>query len=194
MHWDRLFEDLEDQLASEHEAERAALESESERVRISRIALRERLLSLSERRHPLWIELPGHAKLRGLVQEVGADWLALRSSEPRRLMIIPLAAVVGVGLAQDGVLESLEAVARQASLRERMSLGFVLRDLARRRVPVALLTSCGDDLHGTIDRAGADHLDLALHPRGESRRPQAVTGFRLVPFASLACVQIDPSV
>ena len=43
MRWDRFFDDLEGQLASEWEAERAALDTEAERLRLSRVALRERL-------------------------------------------------------------------------------------------------------------------------------------------------------
>ena len=43
VHWDRLFEDLEGQLASEWESERAALDAESERLRISRLEQRSRL-------------------------------------------------------------------------------------------------------------------------------------------------------
>lgn len=46
MHWDRLFDDLESQLASEWEAERAALDAESERLRISRLDLHSRLRQL----------------------------------------------------------------------------------------------------------------------------------------------------
>jgi hypothetical protein len=44
--WDRFFDDLEDQLASEWEAERAALDTEAERLRLSRVALTERLTLL----------------------------------------------------------------------------------------------------------------------------------------------------
>ena len=43
MHWDSLFDDLESQLDAEWEANRAALDAESERLRISRLDLRSRL-------------------------------------------------------------------------------------------------------------------------------------------------------
>ena len=46
MRWDRFFDDLEDQLASEWEAERAVLDTEAERLRLSRVTLRERLRGL----------------------------------------------------------------------------------------------------------------------------------------------------
>ena len=49
MRWDRFFDDLEDQLASEWEAERAALDTEAERLRLSRVQLAERLTLLTSR-------------------------------------------------------------------------------------------------------------------------------------------------
>jgi hypothetical protein len=70
-----------------------------------------------------------------------------------------------------------------------MTFGFVLRGLARRRVPVHVSTRQGDDLHGTIDRAAADHLDLAAHDPGQARFEGAVNGFRIIPFSSLIAVR-----
>jgi len=67
----------------------------------------------------------------------------------------------------------------------------VLRDLARRRIPVTVQLRTGRALTGTIDRAGADHLDLALHESGTPRRAAAVRGLRLVPFDAVAWVRLD---
>jgi hypothetical protein len=50
MRWDRFFEDLEDQLDSEWEAERAVLDTEAERLRLARVTLRERLAALGDGR------------------------------------------------------------------------------------------------------------------------------------------------
>ena len=74
---------------------------------------------------------------------------------------------------------------------DRMTLGFVLRDLVRRRVGVAVHLRSGRSLTGTIDRAGADHLDIALHEPGAPRRASEVTGHRLVPFDALAWIRLD---
>ena len=70
-----------------------------------------------------------------------------------------------------------------------MSLGFVVRDLVRRRIPVTVHLVTGRALSGTIDRAGADHLDLALHEIGAVRRADQVRGFRIVPFAAVAAMR-----
>lgn len=194
VHWDRLFEDLEGQLAAEWESERAALDAESERLRISRLELRSRLRVLCSAAARATIDLPGGSRIRGRLQALGADWIALVQAEGassrRSTRIIPLHAVRGLDIDHGLILASLDDEdASDPVLRERMSLGFVLRDLARRRVPVRVIGTDGADLHGTVDRAGADHLDLALHDPGQARVASAVRGFRIIPFSALTSVQ-----
>ncbi|SEB94039.1 hypothetical protein SAMN04489807_2462 [Microbacterium hydrocarbonoxydans] len=194
VHWDGLFEDLEGQLAAEWESDRAALDAESERLRISRLELRTRLRMLCSAAAPATVDLPGGHRLRARLQALGADWIATVESEGSgsrpSTRIIPLHALRGIEVDHGLLLSSLEQdLASHPVLRERMSLGFVLRDLARRRVPVRVISIEGVDLHGTVDRAGADHLDLALHDQGEARVAAAVRGFRVIPFRALACVQ-----
>lgn len=191
MRWDRFFEDLEDQLSSEWEAERAALDTEAERLRLSRIALRERLVALAGGDEHT-VDVGDEAVLRGRIAVVGADWIALRGTGPDAL-IVPLAAIRVIGATHADLLRSARPPAAEARtvLSDRMSVGFVLRDAARRRVPVEVRLFGGRTLHGTIDRAGADHLDLALHPPGTPRRASEVSGHRIVPFAAIACVRLD---
>lgn len=196
MHWDRLFEDLEGQLASEWESERAALDAESERLRVSRLELRSRLRVLCAGAAAATVDLPGGDRIRARLQALGADWVAAsivdaeEAPARRSIRILPLHAVRGVSIDHGLLLASLDdAGTSPPVLRERMSLGFVLRDLGRRRVPVRIVTVDGDDLHGTIDRAGADHLDLALHDPDTARTAAAVHGFRILPFASVTSVQ-----
>jgi len=45
-------------------------------------------------------------------------------------------------------------------------------------------------VHGTIDRVGRDHVDVAVHERGEVRRETAVSEYRLVPLMSLVLVKL----
>lgn len=199
VHWDRLFEDLEGQLASEWESERAALDVESERLRISRLDLRDRLRVLVADGAVAAIDVAGSGagRIRARLQTLGADWVALALVEPdgvsRTLAtrIVPLDAIRGITVDHGRLLASLERSAPDpGALRERMTLGFVLRDLARRRAPVRVLRVGESDLHGTIDRAGADHLDLAVHDAGAPRTVGAVQAFSLIPFRALAGVQI----
>lgn len=195
MQWDRLFEDLEGQLASEWEAERAILDAESERLRISRLELRARLRVLCGDAAVATLHLPGGRRVRSRLHTLGADWLAVEPSEATRATrgryLVPLSAIRGIDCDHGVLLGSLDVAAEQrAPLRERMTLGFVLRDLARRRLPVRMVTADGDDLHGTVDRAGHDHLDLALHDAGTARVAAAVRGYRIVPFGAVVSLWV----
>lgn len=190
--WDRFFDDLEDQLASEWEAERAALDTEAERLRLSRVTLRERLEALAAG-PSVSFELGDGSVFTASVAGVGADWTALTSDGGRAgMLLVPLARIVAVAVPHAELLRSARASASTRSvLADRMTLGYVLRDLVRRRVAVAVQLVGGRQLAGTIDRAGADHLDLALHDPGAPRRAAEVTGHRLVPFAAIAWVRVE---
>lgn len=197
MRWDRFFEDLEDQLASEWEAERAALDTEAERLRLSRVTIRERLLAVTLDARETGVasfEFADGSTIAGRPTAIGADWAGLEASGTRSgAALIPLAALTAVGMPEVEVVRSARPVSgtSRPSLAERMTLGFVLRDLARRRLPVTAHLVGGRALTGTIDRAGADHLDIALHEAGSPRRANEITGFRLVPLAALAWVRLD---
>ncbi len=89
MRWDRFFDDLEGQIASEWEAERAALETEAERLRLSRVSLRERLSMLTERVDdgpPPAFEIVDGTVLTAEVTGVGADWVALQSGRSAAML------------------------------------------------------------------------------------------------------------
>lgn len=195
MRWDRFFDDLEDQLASEWEAERAALDTEAERLRLSRVSLRERLAALvdaSAGGPVLTIDLAGGATLSARVTALGADWIALASAESRAgAVLCPLSGIVSMVVPHADLLRCARPGDARSGLADRMTLGFVLRDLVRRRTPVMLHLTTGRSLHGTIDRAGADHLDLALHEPGSPRRAEAVSGHRIVPFSAVSWVRLE---
>lgn len=196
MRWDRLFDDLEGQLAFEWEAERAALDAEAERLRISRLELRDRLRMLCAADARVVLTLTGAHRTPVRLVSLGADWVAASDAPAEgarvatSIRVVPLHAISGIAVDHGLLLRSLDVQdEHEGALRERMSLGFILRDLARRRAPVRISTADGDDLRGTIDRAGADHLDLAEHDAGQARVARAVTGFRIVPFSAIAAVQ-----
>lgn len=191
MEWEHLFDDLEGQLAAEWESERAALDAESERLRISKLTLHDRLRAMSALDAAVVLELAGGVRWNTVLRVVGADWVGVSTGDDSRLRIAPLSAIESLGVDHGTLLGSLAADAPAGGLRARMSLGFVLRDLARRRVPVTVGMRSGDPRHGTIDRAGADHLDLALHDPDEARRVRSVRGFRSIPFAALSWVRVE---
>lgn len=195
MRWDRFFDDLEDQLASEWEAERAALDTEAERLRLSRVALRDRLGQLVDRDRTTAtpsFEFSDGTVLLAEVTGVGADWVALESQQARGGgVLVPFASLVCIGMPHPDLLLTARPSPARSSLADRLTLGFVLRDLVRRRASVAVRLASGRHLTGTIDRAGADHLDLALHEPGSPRRADAVTGHRIVPFSAVAWIRVE---
>ncbi|MBD7957186.1 hypothetical protein H9651_06020 [Microbacterium sp. Sa4CUA7] len=192
MRWDRLFEDLEDQLASEWEAERAALDTEAERLRLAGLSLRERLRALAGTDAAVSLDCVDGTGARGTVSAVGADWFALAVATRRGgALLVPFAGAAAIGMSHEAMLRTARPEPAVARLADRMTLGFVLRDLSRRRIPVTLALTAGRELSGTIDRAGADHLDLALHERDQPRRADAVSGHRIVPIAVLVWVRLE---
>ncbi|WP_261164738.1 hypothetical protein [Microbacterium sp. Marseille-Q6965] len=189
MRWERFFQDLENQLAAEWDAKRAALDSESERLRIAGLALRDRLRALVGT-DPVAFELVDGSRHEAAIAAVGADWIAGRPPAAG-VLIVPLAAVRLIGASEPELLRSARASTGPDLLAARVTLGFALRDLARRRVPATLGLRGGRTATGTLDRVGADHLDLAVHALDAPRRPAEVVGFRLVPLASLAWLRVD---
>lgn len=175
--WLSLFDDLEAQLDRE---ERAGLEAEvAERVRAERagVALGDRLLAHAGAR--LALTLPG-GRVQGVVRDVAPQWVLL--VEDRTPVLVPTAAVVAVhGLARVVAPEP-------GTVLRRLGIGHALRGLARDRTAVTVHAG-REVLTGTIDRVGADHLDLAVHDLGEARRPGAVSAVVAVAFAHLQQVR-----
>lgn len=193
MRWENFFDDLEGQLASEWEAERAALDTEAERLRLSRVALRERLSMLVDRERdavPPSFDLADGTVLAAEVTGVGADWVALDGGRSGAL-VVPFASIASIGMPHADVLRSARPAPARSALADRLSLGFLARDLVRRRIGVTVHLTHGRTLAGTIDRAGADHLDIALHEPGTPRRASEVTGHRIVPFAAVVWIRLD---
>ena len=185
--WGHLFDDLETQLEHELGAEELDLRAEEERLRLGRLTMRNRLVALHAERPdaPLVVHIRDGELLRIVATAIGRDWIGgklLEESRHPRDCVLPLAAVTGLSLAAGDVRRSIaDSAADSPSLGARLGIAFVLRDLCRRRQGIDLRIG-GERMHGTIDRVGRDHLDLALHEAGSARRERAVTGYRVIPF------------
>ncbi|MFQ6172821.1 hypothetical protein ACK8HX_14520 [Oryzobacter sp. R7] len=186
MRWERLFADLEAQLAA---GERRELDDEvAERTRRERalVTLDARLASAVGT--PVVLGLveggPGGARrVQGDLADLGDGWVLLRAPAGRDLLV-PLAAVATVGALAPSAGPGAPAAAR------RFGLGHALRALSRDRATVAVrLRGGGAPLVGTIDAVGADHLDLAEHPEGMPRRREHVTTTTTVATAALLVVE-----
>lgn len=194
MRWQNLFDDLEGQLESELGAEEIDLLAEQERLRLGRLTVRDRLRALhdDERTTPVAIGLRGGGRIALTIAAIGRDWVAGEGDTgPLRSAIVPLAAIAVLDPAAAQHAASLGVDPRPeppTSLSARLGLAFVVRDLCRRRAPVEVHLD-GSPRHGTIDRVGRDHLDLAEHPPGEPRRSAAVTRIRIVAFSAIDLVR-----
>jgi hypothetical protein len=186
--WDDLFADLEGQLEQILGAEEVDLAAEEERLRLGRLGLRDRLAALVG--DEVAVELRDASRLALRIEALGRDWIAGVAAGGRPVALtIPIDAVAAVLPSLDRIAATLAPPdERPDALSRRLGLAFVLRDLCRRRRPVEL-TTVTRAVHGTIDRVGRDHLDLAEHDPGESRRPASVRAIRLVPFAQLLVVR-----
>jgi hypothetical protein len=199
MRWDNLFDDLESQLEQELTAEEVDLQAEEERLRLARLGIRDRLRSLAAARavegQTLRLSLADGTRVSIAPATFGRDWLAgelLEESGRRPQCILPLDSVAAISLTRDQVLASLDESGGEESpsaLSARLGLAFVLRDLCRRRQPVELRLRDGRT-HGTLDRVGRDHVDLAVHEPGVSRRESAVTEHRIVRLSEIVLVRL----
>ena len=185
--WDDLFADLEGQLEQELGAEDLDLAAEEERLRLGRLGLRDRIAALAGAE--LALELRDGTRMVLGVETIGRDWISGTVSGTRAAScVVPLDAVAAVLPGVGRVARSMAAPSEHPdALSRRLGLSFVLRDLCRRRSVVEILTS-SRTLHGTVDRVGRDHLDLAEHDPGEPRRAGAVRAIRILPFRELLLV------
>jgi hypothetical protein len=182
MRWQAMFADLEAQLDAADQAELAGEVADRSRREVARLRLADRFRMASGAR--LAVGLAGAGTVDGTVTAVGPDWVLLATTgQPDAL--VALGAVEWVS--------GLAALAGQPSaagaVGSRLDLGYVLRVVARDRAPVAIVLRDGIALGGTIDRVGADFVDLAEHAAGEPRRAAAVHAVRTVSFAALAVIR-----
>ena len=194
MRWERLFAELEgrfDELADEQAGQERA---DRERVAIGGVSAVERLSGALDQQ--VRLGLSGGAVVAGRLRAVGPDWLLLVEG-PDRDCVVPWSSVTVV----HGLTSATGPA--PAGLDLRLDLRYALRGLARDRAPVQVglagwtggespVGGPSAELTGTIDRVGADFLEMALHAAWESRRRAAVRSVALVPLAAVLLVRATP--
>ncbi|MCW2542655.1 MAG: hypothetical protein JWM40_207 [Frankiales bacterium] len=180
MRWDELFTDLEAQLEQAQAAELAGEVADRTRRESSLLRLSDRLGAAVG--HELVVHCEGAGPVTGRLTEVGPDWLLLE--EPSRNEVLAnavhLVDVVGLTAAteqQDG------------KVWRALDLAWALRGLARSRVAVQVVQCSGAQRSGTLDRVGADFVELAEHPPGEQRRRTSVHQVVVIPIAAISVVR-----
>jgi hypothetical protein len=180
MRWDALFADLEAAVEGAQRLEYESEVAEQARAEYAAVRLADRLRAHAGCR--IVCHLVDGQRVEGAVREVGPQWVILQGVQGQ--VLIPGSALAGV----DGLGRSVALP--DGELARRLGLGVVLRGLAVRRVPVRLSLHGGGLVSGTVDRVGADHLDLAVRAPDQACRCAGVTAVRLVPFGAVMSVHL----
>lgn len=160
MRWERLFEDLEAQLAEAALEELRAEVADRTRREMAELRLADRLRAAHGQQ--VVVRVSGIGPVPGTLRSTGPDWALL--AEPLGVeALIPLAAVVQIA----GMGRRATPPGATGQVARRLGLGYALRGLARDRADVVVTMTDGGTLAGTIDRVGADHMDVT--ERGEDR-------------------------
>jgi len=179
--WEALFDDLEAQLDTAEAAELGAEVSDRTRRELARLGLDDRARAAVGATVVLGLGPAGTAQ--GVLTRVGAGWWLLAGAGAQ--LLVPTGGIGWVtGLPAPATEpESVGVVAA------RLTLAYALRGIARDRSPVTVVLRDGGAVTGTIDRVGADFIDVAEHAPNEARRPASVTGARAVAFGAIAVVR-----
>lgn len=183
MRWDRLFDDLEAQLEEEQARELAGEVSDRTRREIARLRAGDRIREAAGSR--LQVTVAGAGHYDGTVSRVGPDWFLLDvAAQPAAL--VRLGGVLGfTGLTTQAVEPGAEG-----KVLARLTFGYALRGVARDRSACRLHLVDGSVIDGTIDRVGADFVDVAEHPAGEPRRAASVAAVRTVMHDAIAVIRL----
>lgn len=182
MRWDELFDDLEAQFDAAESDELAAEVSDRVRRELGLVRLVDRLRPAIGQQ--IVVRASGAGLLEGTLVSVGPDWL-LVAEVAHREALVPGHAVLSIG----GLAAQSAAPDGEGRVGARLTLGFALRGIVRDRSAVTLTYVDGSTTAGTLDRVGADFLEIAEHAPGELRRRDAVRAVRTVPLAAVALVR-----
>lgn len=181
MRWQQLFADLEARFEAEQEAAERAETSSRARHELGTVRFVDRLGGAVGSRVVLLCR--GAGQISGTLSEVGSDWLLL--DDAGRELLVATSAVRAVS----GLGRRTAAAEGAGSVAVRLDLRRALRGLARDRATVHVVLDEGTSLHGTIDRVGADYVELAEHPADLHRRAEAVQSVRTVLIDAVVVVR-----
>jgi hypothetical protein len=122
----------------------------------------------------------------GVLVDVGPDWVLLEDGGRQDLVALWTVRTVG------GLGRRTAAPESATSVWHRLDLRRAVRGLVRDRSTVQVVLDDGVVLTGTLDRVGADYVELAEHPLDQPRRREAVRGVRAVALDAVAVVRTAP--
>lgn len=182
MRWEALFDDLAAQATALEDAARAAEVDERARGEIGALRLVDRARPALG--SPVRVRLLGAGTLSGRLVRAGPDWWLIEHEAGGEVVLAAAALLTVRGFGRYSAVPDTEGV-----VAARLGLRQVLRGIARDRAPVRVHLVDGSALDGTLDRIGADHLEIATHAAGEPRRARDVRDVALIPLAAVAAVR-----
>jgi hypothetical protein len=181
MRWQRLFADMQAELEAGAVAAERAEDASRARLEMGAVRLEDRLGGAVGRE--LVLRCRGAGEVRGLLTEAGSGWVLLTEAGGREVLVALSSVRTVAGL------DRATAVPAGGEVARRLDLRWALRSLARDRSSVQVLLDDGGGLTGTVDRVGADFLEIAQHAPDELRRSAAVQGVRAVALDAVAAVR-----
>lgn len=186
--WEQLFSDLDARFDDLADAEMMAELPDRQRRAARAVTTVQRLLGAIG--CAVRVRVRSGRLHTGDLTAVGPDWLLVADAGGGE-RLLNLHAVTAIEGLTTGTGAPLSSVAGRLDLR--MALGGIARD----RSPVVVgipgesegSHASGVELTGTIDRVGADFLELAQHPVWEPRRRGAVRSVVLIPVAAVDSVR-----
>ena len=185
MRWDALFADLEGQAHALEIAERAAEVDERARAESAQLRLVDRLLPASGTQ--VRLQCVGDVAVHGSLRRVGSGWLLVDEASGGEALVASASVLTIAGLGRLSAVPHSEGSA--GVVPARLGIRSVLRGIARDRSPVRLYLTGGVIVEATIDRVGADFVEVATHAAGELRRHSEVREMLVVATAALVVVR-----
>jgi hypothetical protein len=186
MRWHQLFADLQAQFEAEEAAAEGSESASRARAEMGAVRMAERLRGALGLCVVLGCGAAG--QVAGVLVDVGVDWLLTEDERGRQALVATKAVRTVAGLGR-----RTAAVEPAGAVIQRLDLRRALRALARDRSAVQLVLDDGGVLGGTLDRVGADYVELAQHPADTPRRAEAVQGVRAVVIDAIAVVRTAPT-
>jgi hypothetical protein len=179
-----LFADLEGQASQLLAAERGVEVEERARIEASQIGLIDRLRTAVG--NPIMLRCRGGVTVSGSIRRVSLQWLLI-AEDAGREAVVPIAAIVSVS-----GLGRLSAVPNtMGQVESRLGIRHALRGIARDRSAVRILLADSIVIDGTVDRVGADFIEVAVHAPGELRRRGEVRDVVAVAISQIVALKRD---
>jgi len=181
---DERSDDVVSALLAGLEAQAQAMDAASDDAAAEDLARAERaqipLLDRLRAADAIVIDVVDHGPVAGAVIDVGRDVAIIESADGTW-------AVPAWGMA--AVIGAPSTALSAGEIGGRLGLASVARAWARERSVVRVLRRGAAPLDGTIDRVGADHLDLAEHDPGMPRTSEQVRRSVAVPLRSITALR-----